>query len=415
MSLTEHKLYQKVHDIVHKTKFTDIHTHLYAPHFGELMLFGMDELLTYHYLVAEVLRVSDISSQTFWALTKQEQAAFIWDHLFVRNTPISEACRGIVTILKEWGIDSASKDLKLFRKALISSNRSEYVDEVFEKANVGCVVMTNDPFNPVERQVWLNENNKDPRFYAALRIDALLNNYLEVVPQLRKWSFLVEENLNSHSIEELKRFVSEWINRMNALYVACSLPNTFDLSDKRQDLRNRMLLNVVLPVCREKGRPFAMMIGVKRGVNPEIKSAGDGLGKSMIEAVETLCLNHPKNKFMVTMLSRENQHELTVASRKFRNLLVFGCWWFLNNPSMIEEITMMRTELLGHTYIPQHSDARILEQLVYKWRHSREIITKVLARKYLDLLSAGWPVTEADIQCDVNKLFNDNFWDFIKK
>jgi hypothetical protein len=74
---------------------------------------------------------------------------------------------------------------------------------------------------------------------------------------------------------------------------------------------------------------------------------------------------------LLTMLSRENQHELTVTARKFRNLMIFGCWWFLNNPTLINEITSMRFELLGTTVIPQHSDARILDQLVFilKMRH----------------------------------------------
>ena len=31
----------------------DIHTHLYAPAFGDLLLWGIDDLLVYHYLVAE--------------------------------------------------------------------------------------------------------------------------------------------------------------------------------------------------------------------------------------------------------------------------------------------------------------------------------------------------------------------------
>ena len=32
----------------------------------------------------------------------------------------------------------------------------------------------------------------------------------------------------------------------------------------------------------------------------------------------------------------------------------------LNNPSLVEEITRMRMELLGTSFIPQHSDARVL-------------------------------------------------------
>ena len=53
-------LRKTVQRIVDETPITDIHTHLYAPEFGELLLYGIDDLLTYHYLVAEAFRVTDI-------------------------------------------------------------------------------------------------------------------------------------------------------------------------------------------------------------------------------------------------------------------------------------------------------------------------------------------------------------------
>src|SRR5204863_2265814 len=109
----------------------------------------------------------------------------------------------------------------------------------------------------------------------------------------------------------------------------------------------------------------------------------------------------PSNRFFLTMLSRENQHEMAVAARKFGNLMIFGCWWFVNNPSLIEEITRMRIELLGTSFIPQHSDARVMDQLIYKWDHSRKAIGKVLIDKYRDLVDTGWRVTSDDITRDV--------------
>ena len=102
------------------------------------------------------------------------------------------------------------------------------------------------------------------------------------------------------------------------------------------------------------------MIGVKRQVNPALKLAGDGVGKGDVDSVMRLCQRYPDNKFMATFLARENQHELAVTARKFANLHIFGCWWFLNNPSLIEEMTRMRIELLGLSVTPQHSDARVV-------------------------------------------------------
>jgi hypothetical protein len=118
-------------------------------------------------------------------------------------------------------------------------------------------------------------------------------------------------------------------------------------------------------------------------------------------------------RFLVTMLSRENQHELCVLSRKFSNLMPFGCWWFLNNPSIVSEITRERIELLGPSFIPQHSDARVLDQLIYKWGHSRQTITDALAESYGRLLSDGRAVTQAEIERDVAKMFSGNFRDWV--
>ena len=46
----------------------------YDPAFGELLLWGIDDLLTYHYLIAEGFRYLDIPYEKFWALTKEQQA-----------------------------------------------------------------------------------------------------------------------------------------------------------------------------------------------------------------------------------------------------------------------------------------------------------------------------------------------------
>jgi hypothetical protein len=114
-------------------------------------------------------------------------------------------------------------------------------------------------------------------------------------------------------------------------------------------------------------------------------------------------------RFLATFLARENQHELCVAARKFNNLMPFGCWWFLNNPSIVEEITRERIELLGTSFIPQHSDARVLEQVIYKWHNTRRTLAPILANAYQLLLADGAEINRQRIQRDVNRLFRTNF------
>ena len=98
---------------------------------------------------------------------------------------------------------------------------------------------------------------------------------------------------------------------------------------------------------------------------------------------------------------------------KVRQPDALGCWWFLNNPSIVEEITRERLEMLGTTFIPQHSDARILEQMIYKWRNTRRTLAPILAAMYRNLSDDGRPITTAEIRRDVEKLFRTHFERFV--
>ena len=205
----------------------------------------------------------------------------------------------------------------------------------------------------------------------------------------------------------MRRFLADWSERIDAKYLMVSLPPDFTYPG--DNACARLMETAVLPHCRDSGLPFAMMPGVKRAVNPQLRLAGDGVGRCDTGTFENLIAAHPDNKFLITALSRENQYEFCVAARKFRNLHIFGCWWFTNVPHLIEEITRMRLELVGLSITPQHSDARVLDQIIYKWEHSRRIISGVLADKYLDLARTGWETTATEIQRDVNDLFGGAF------
>jgi len=407
------RLREIVDAAVREVKVTDVHTHLFPPSFGGLLLWGVDELVTYHYLIAETLRWVDLPYQDYWRLSKRAQADLIWRTLFLEHSPYSESCRGVLTTLSHLGLDVGSRDLESYRAYFADRTAEQYVDTVFELAGVGDVIMTNDPFDDAEREVWLQGGRVDPRFRAALRIDALLNTWPVACEKLAAWGYRVKPVLGEATFKEVRRFLTDWVPRMGALYLAVSLPPTFLMPE--QSDRAALIEECVLPVSRELNVPFAMMLGVKKLANPALQLAGDSVGRARIEAVEYLCAQYPQNKFLVTMLSRENQHELAVAARKFRNLMIFGCWWFLNTPSLVAEITRIRCELLGVSMIPQHSDARVLDQLIYKWQHSRAVIADVLYDRYRDLIATGWRLEEGEIRRDVQQLFGGNFWSFLAR
>ena len=385
---------------------TDIHTHLFDPAMGSLLPWGIDELLTYHYLVAEVLRARpDVAPRKFWAMPKAAQADLVWQELFVKRTPVSEACRGVLTVLQMLGLDTNAGSLTNIRDYFTAQTIYDHVAQVFKLAGVDYVYMTNDPLDQAERLIWEKGFERDARFRAALRLDSALKNWPGSVDQLKSQGYAVDASLTGQTLREVRRYLNDWCAKMKAGYMAIGLPPDFVYPDATYSLTN-LMVKTVIPVARERGIPVALMIGARTAVNPELGVAGDSVGLADVGMLENLVRDFGDVTFLVTMLARENMHGLCVAARKFRNIVPFGCWWFLNNPSLIREITAMRLEMLGLSFIPQHSDCRILDQLIYKWQHSRAVIGAVLAAKYDDLARTGRSVTASTIQDDLTALFD---------
>ena len=400
----------RVQRILDATPVHDIHTHLYDPSFRSLLLWGLDEQLVYHYLVSEAFRQMTIPYDRFWAASRPEQAEWVWKSLFVEHSPVSEACRGVLTTLRALGLDPRRRDLVALRQWFAEQDPDSFVDRVLQIANVASVGMTNSPFDPEERPFWDAPLRRDPRFFAALRIDPLLVSWPDACRQLNSENYGVTPALNARTADGVRRFLGDWTRRIGARYCMVSLPPSFAWPS---DTDTAWLIeHAVLPHCRDMGQPFALMMGVKRAVNPALRMAGDGLGRSDLTALQNLCAAHPDNRFLVTCLSRENQHELVVLARKFRNLHPFGCWWFTNTPQLIGEITTLRLELLGTSFTPQHSDARVLDQLIYKWAHSRTLVARCLADKYAAIGAAGWDVTDDEIRRDAAELLGGAFQRF---
>ncbi|WP_314585906.1 glucuronate isomerase [Paenibacillus terrigena] len=409
------ELEQTVRHIVLETPVYDIHTHLYSADFEERLLWGVDQLLVYHYLTAEYFRQGELSYDEFWAMDDAGRADRVWQALFVDSMPVSEAASGVVTALNRLGLSPSvyGRDLDAYRAAWAGKTAAAQVNDVLATAKVKTVVMTNDPFDAVERAVWLKGGCTDARFQTALRIDKLLLDWTSAATELRSLGYAVAADDPSAlsqeaTLAEVRRFLRDWCGRIGALYIMASLPGDVQYPAPGEAL-TMLLDGAVVPVCRELGLPLALMVGVRRQVNPALYLAGDMSMQADLGLLERLCLRYPELQLLVTVLARENQHQLAVLARKFSNLTIFGCWWFLHTESMIREMTAFRTELLGTSYIPQHSDCRVLEQLVNKWDHSRSVIAGVLYDKYARLHQDRWLVSENDIRCDIEHYFGGVF------
>lgn len=398
-----------VREVLRDVPIIDVHTHLYMPSLGAIGLWGIDRLVTYHYLEAELFRSSSITPAQYRALSEREKADAIWRALFVENAPASEATRGVVAVLDAFDLPTSSPDLKEAREFFASRDLQSHIQRVFEIAGMSDAVMTNDPLDPEEAPWWERGPERHSMFHPVLRLDRILNRWDQHWQKLESQGYKVDRTASGSAVE-VRRFLAEWCERMRPVYMAVSLPDTFQIPE--DSIRGRLIRDAVLPSCQEFGIPLSLMIGVRYQVNPAIGLAGDGVGKADLRVVEHLCREFPRNRFLVSVLSRENQHELCVYARKFANLMPFGCWWFMNNPSIVEEITRERIEMLGMTFIPQHSDARVLEQVIYKWRNTRRTLAPILANTYKLMTEDGRSVTRDDIRHGVTRLFRSNFENF---
>jgi hypothetical protein len=325
--------------------------------------------------------------------------------LFVRRSPLSEACRGVLTVMHRLGLDTNVKSLKEARAYFARQKARTYVDRVLELSNIKRLYMTNDPLDPQEGPIWRKGFDRDPRFLGVLRLDSAIMGWPDGAARLKVLGYDVDTGFTGRTVSLIRRYLNDWCDRFDARYMAISLPPTFTYPDLQSPLTT-LMVKTVIPTARERRIPVALMIGVKKLTNPALRLAGDSVGRADVGVVERLACEFGDVRFLVTLLSRENTHELCIAARKFKNLTPFGCWWFLNNPSLIREMTAMRLETLGLSFVPQHSDARVLDQLIYKWDHSRLLMADVVAAKYADIVAAGRRVTDADLERDIKLLFD---------
>jgi hypothetical protein len=409
-----------VRQAVAAVRVVDIHTHLFPPSHGErLLLWGVDELLTYHYLVSELFTVAPATLQpeAFYAMPKRQQADLVWEHVFLRHGGLSEAARGVMTSLNRLGLDVAGRKLDEARLWFDGQKADEYLLRVFELSGVEYAVMTNDPFEAEEVPPLLAGLPCPQCLRPALRIEMPILKWPAAAAAMRKQEYKTTASPSPAAFAQARKFLADWIHRVHPLYLAASLPPNFVYPSRESAGKpsTAVLDKVILPTAKEFGLPLALMIGVRRRVNPPLGWAGDAMGDADVSSVQRLCQMHPGAKFMATLLSRGNQQELCAIAQKFRNLHIFGCWWFCNTPSVIAEMTRLRLELLGTTFTCQHSDARVLDHLLYKWPHSREVVADVLAEKYRLQFAAGWRATEAEIRRDVRGLFGGSFEEFLKR
>lgn len=193
---------------------------------------------------------------------------------------------------------------------------------IFAEAGVRYAIMTNIPFDSNEVSHWRPKTKPySGRYRSALRVDPLLAGDTKTLEKA------LSLNGYKNTLEGAKQYLRDWVDTMKPEYMMASTPKEFRIGDGKVgggvneddmnvvggfaeaaksgtfgegccegdggevlptiiDEDSDLLSEVLIKVCEEKGLPIALKIGCVRGVNPRLKSAGDGV----VAFADTECL-----------------------------------------------------------------------------------------------------------------------------
>lgn len=414
--LTRDQIAAAVAQAVSETQVDSIHTHLFPASSGpKLALLGWDEMLNYHYLsgVAQTdLNFWDPQAKTrLLAATGTDRARIIHAHHFKNPRgvlPLSEQAKGVNFTLQALGIDpNGSFDEIKAQYDAQTEDPEAFIERILKLARVKTVIGTNTITDPLELAWYRSADFEVPPWYQfALRLDALLKfPDPTLITYLRHELDCIEvtDEFNGKTVDSLRELIRDWANKFKARYIAISLEPHFRWDDS---IQAQMLRKVVIPAAEELGLPMFLMIEPLRQVDPTMGLAGDASGELPIEVIHRILGDFRAVNFWVMALDQATQYRLMTAKRSQSNLMLWGIWWFLLNPTAMDHIMSLRIEMLGQGCIAAHSDSRVWEQELYKWEMIRGVWTRVLARKIEPLLDTGLIVTYQQV-LDTHRGFFD--------
>ena len=144
----------------------------------------------------------------------------------MENAPVSEATRGVVAVLKAFGLPTNSGGFERSARSFLRRRQLEsHIANVFKLAGISEAVMTNDPLDPAEAPLWENERGRRMQLFHA--VSAARPDSGEMAGTLAgaagdrdtKWM----HNLAGKGVAEVRRFLADWCGRMKPVYMAVSL------------------------------------------------------------------------------------------------------------------------------------------------------------------------------------------------
>lgn len=395
-----------VEKAVREVRAVDAVTTLRQPAIASLRRVGIDDLLNDTRLVAEAVRTLGMTYRRFWHLTAEKRSELLWRHLFVDHTPLSTAARGVLSCLRGLGLTPKRGDQAKIRRWFAEKRPDWLIDRIFEVAGVESVIAVADPFEDVERRRWLRGFPRDERFRMALRLDALVFDWPNASRRLAEWDYQVSLDFGGETEAEVRRFLEDWSARIDPASLSIALPAGFRFPHSGPSAR--LLENVVLPECERIGRPLATVVGEVADVNPGLRHAGFVRRPADLAPVERLLRHSVDHRVVLTAVAAANDEEVTAQASVFPNLHPAGVGARADAPAA-RELLCDRLALLGATFTPFVSRARVLDQLISTWESARSVVRDVLTEHYRELADSGLGVSRLDIARDADALLGGAF------
>lgn len=366
--------FNEIKNLIYKNfKYEDLHTHLFPECHRKFHKSGFIELLNYHYLSPEIYKINpNINLKG----SKKDIAREIWEKLFIERIPLSTASKGIIKILKVLGL---FENRMTFNQLLELEKDLKYDEkDIFSKANIKSVVMTNDPFNKEEWELFDKKNWDRDLYKASLRLDYL---------------FQFKDLNNTEFFED---YINQCIRKSSPKYLSFSLSN--DSLKRIANSKNfiQWLTSLDLPIW--------LMIGVKRNINPVLGDAGDGIDLIDLTLFTDFISKCSSTKFLISNIHFRDEHYLNTLSRNLPNMSIVGSWWYMNNRSYSQNTYNARLQMLGSSHKLFFSDSRVLEQIIYKTYDFQRILDDLIFKIFHEYKAYNYQINLEQIEKTFNSL-----------
>lgn len=276
------------------------------------------------------------------------------------------------------------------QKKMASPN---WESEVLKTSKFEKIFLTNDFDDPLE--------GFDTNFYVpCLRTDELVFHFgrNNVQTRLEKIS-----GINPGNVKELNQAINnlfKHFTQKGAKACAISLPPDFS-PEKISDIEmNQCLISAnfdspiwkkgifwkLAEACNDWKLPFDLMIGVNRNVYVDGVFQGKDLYDQRTSLIQYAPLFNafPKVTFCISVLTSNQNQELSSYSWIFPNVVTNGHWWYSNIPVHIEQDARARLQAVPKTkQIGYYSDMYKLEFGLPKFNMYRQILANILSKDFV--------------------------------